>query len=823
MKAPVSVCLIVRNEAPRIIPCLESLRPYVEEICVLDTGSTDGSVEAIRASGLADRFETFWGCNEGGSQTGRIEDFALARNRSFDLARQPWILWVDGDDVVRGAEHLAAITEKYRPVQGAVMVMMPYEYSRDHLGNVTCLHYRERLVRGPRQAFNWIGPVHEVLVPLEAAAMPTEESVVFVHHREGKSEEPRRNLRILERWHANQPEGSEIDARMLYYTALEYAHVGDIAKSIDFHMKYVEKSGWDDEKCLSLLELARHHLALGNLDESIRWSLKAVDTCETWREPLFALGRAHYMKAQKSNDRREWERAANYFRKGLAMPPTQTPLFINPLEARYEVHTFHTVALAQTGAIEEALRSCEEGLKAVPQDGNLNFNRSFFKGAIARNRLRDTIGELEEIGKAQPAHGISTEQAFVMRRILDGTFEKRVERAPEAPRKIDLTPTPEVKNVVQIARPSGLDVVIYTGQAYERWSPETIAKTGIGGSETMAWEMAKRLRARGCRVRVYADSAGLEGTHEGVEWIDWQRFRDPGKCDVLISSRIPEVVDFPWEARARVAWVHDVHMGPGLTNKRALRFDRFLCLSEWHKAFFLSNYRYVHPDQVIVTRNGIDLDLYRADVARNPHRMIYSSSPDRGLEQAMKVMPAIRLQVPDAELHVFYGFDNWEKSHDPGQRALCGQIKAMLQAYEQHGVVHHGRVSAQQLALEQAQSGVWFYPTWFFETSCRTAMEAQLAGLHTITTPRAALPETAQSPLTTWLPDFDDRTFLPRAVEAAVQALTCTLDTQRAEAQALARQRFSLDALADDWVAMLNKVVEEVERDVLPPYKAAAS
>ena len=369
--------------------------------------------------------------------------------------------------------------------------------------------------------------------------------------------------------------------------------------------------------------------------------------------------------------------------------------------------------------------------------------------------------------------------------------------------------------------PTGLDVVLYTGQAYERWNPETIARTGIGGSETMAWEMAKRLRARGARVRVYADCQGLEGEFDGVEWLDFQRFRDPQKCDVLISSRIPEVVDLPWQARAKIAWVHDVHMGQGLTNRRALKFDRYFCLSEWHKEFFLSHYPYVHESQVLVTRNGIDTSLYDQKVARNPHRIIYSSSPDRGLEQAMRIMPAVRLAVPDAELHVFYGFQNWEQSPDPGQQALCRQIQALLKSYEAHGVVHHGRVSAHELAREQLSSGVWLYPTWFSETSCRTAMEAQLAGLATSASPRAALPETAASPLTRWLLEFESPDFLPRAAELTIAALRNTTPEARTKTHEQARLRFGLDTLADEWMTGFGEIIKAVERDVLPPYKAA--
>ncbi|MET0795514.1 MAG: hypothetical protein ABW061_28605, partial [Polyangiaceae bacterium] len=66
-----------------------------------------------------------------------------------------------------------------------------------------------------------------------------------------------------------------------------------------------------------------------------------------------------------------------------------------------------------------------------------------------------------------------------------------------------------------------LDIVISTGPALEPWNPDTVRAQGIGGSETMAWELSRHLVALGHRVRVFAHCAGLEGTFEGVEWLSY--------------------------------------------------------------------------------------------------------------------------------------------------------------------------------------------------------------------------------------------------------------------------------------------------------------
>lgn len=82
----VSLCMIVRNEEAFIEACLRSAKPYVTEMIVCDTGSTDRTV-AIAESLGARVAHGAW-----------TDDFAAARNYSLSLATQPWILVLDADE-----------------------------------------------------------------------------------------------------------------------------------------------------------------------------------------------------------------------------------------------------------------------------------------------------------------------------------------------------------------------------------------------------------------------------------------------------------------------------------------------------------------------------------------------------------------------------------------------------------------------------------------------------------------------------------------------------------------------------------------------------
>ncbi len=85
--ASVSACLIVRNEARRLARCLSAVAPWVGELVVVDTGSTDATV-AIAESFGARVLHRPW-----------QDDFAWARNQALDAATRPWALVVDADEV----------------------------------------------------------------------------------------------------------------------------------------------------------------------------------------------------------------------------------------------------------------------------------------------------------------------------------------------------------------------------------------------------------------------------------------------------------------------------------------------------------------------------------------------------------------------------------------------------------------------------------------------------------------------------------------------------------------------------------------------------
>lgn len=803
----ISACLIVRDEAITLRAALESVRPYVSDLICVDTGSIDDSPAIARD--LCDQWECWTECND---EAGRILDFAAARNRALSLAKHDWMLWLDGDDILVGGEHLCELTQPERVDGELDVVVLPYEYAHDATGRCSVLQYRERLV-WPARDFRWQCPVHEGCLPkvLAGRRLRTRgaEHVRLIHrHPAGKPREPGRNLRILEDYVARSGEG---DPRALFYLGLERTVVGQLDAAQAILERYVELSDWADELCLAMLELSKLHSHAQRWEPAISWALKASQE-KSWPAPYFALGRIYYSMARAGIDQpRNFRRAARHFELGLtSVGHVSTVLLQHPLEA-YEIERHLNVVLSAIGDLEGAIRSCQRGLSGLPSDEGLAGNLAIYERELKKSRVISMSREL------CAARCISAEALA----LIEGTVSGAA--------RVSLQPEPAVAPPSLTAgrepAPGAMRVVLYVGHGLEPWTPESLERTGMGGSETMAWLVARELDRRGHAVRVYGhlDGPAIDWGRRG-QWLDAADYHDLD-CDVLITSRQPAAIDANVRARARILWVHDVHCGHELTPERAQRLDAIWGLTEWHTRTLKQVYPWLQPDKVRTLRNAIDMDVWELvgeDVPsdRNPHRAVYSSSPDRGLPLALELWPRVREQVPDAELHVYYGFDNWRKVcmvHPSG-----GEMLQELESLERRckstpGVVLHGRVSERELAAEFWRSGVWAYPTWWLETSCITAMQAHAAGLVIVTSNIAGLYETAHQYSCKLSDEYGSQDYRDKWVAKVVEAMTDrdVIGSARCVGPQFARERFGLPGLMD---MMETQIRELVAAPVVPAF-----
>lgn len=193
-----SLCMIVKDEEANLARCLDSVRGVVDEIIVVDTGSTDRTVEIARQYG-ARIFFHHWD-----------DDFAAARNVSLSHAGSDWILALDADEALAAEDRAKLLTllREEGPTAYLLNIHSPIE-SRTSRASINPF---PRLFRN-RPAIRFEGRIHEQVSPsiarIGGRIVP---SGVWVHHRGYHSRwadvpaKRGRNLRLLETQVSEHPD-----------------------------------------------------------------------------------------------------------------------------------------------------------------------------------------------------------------------------------------------------------------------------------------------------------------------------------------------------------------------------------------------------------------------------------------------------------------------------------------------------------------------------------------------------------------------------------------------------------------------------------------
>ncbi|MCZ4492135.1 MAG: glycosyltransferase, partial [Conexibacter sp.] len=217
----VSLCMIVKDEEAMLPRCLAAIAEHVDELIVVDTGSSDRTVEIAESFGARVLHHEWDG------------DFAAARNVSLDAATSDWLMYLDADEVLVEGDG-----PRLRELLGRTWREGFWLTETNHVGELedgaAVAHNALRLFRN-RPEYRFEGRVHEQFAH-RLPSMPErlEPSPVRIDHygylgtvRDSK-EKSRRNLELLERQIA---EG--VDTPFLHFNlGSERAAAGDVAGSL---------------------------------------------------------------------------------------------------------------------------------------------------------------------------------------------------------------------------------------------------------------------------------------------------------------------------------------------------------------------------------------------------------------------------------------------------------------------------------------------------------------------------------------------------------------------------------------------------------------
>jgi GT2 family glycosyltransferase/cytochrome c-type biogenesis protein CcmH/NrfG len=227
----VSLCMIVRDNARTIGPCLESIRPWVDEMIVVDTGSKDETPRIAQRMG-ARVFHFLW-----------CDDFSAARNESLRHARGQWIFWMDSDDTIdadcgRKMRELAYDKVDSRTMGYIMQVHCPGPGESGH-NDLTVVDHVKLFRNLPQLRFD--GRIHEQILPaIRALGGEVAWTPLFVvhsgydHSPEGQERKKQRDLRILQLELSERP----THPFTLFNLGMTYADIGEYHQAVD----YLERS-----------------------------------------------------------------------------------------------------------------------------------------------------------------------------------------------------------------------------------------------------------------------------------------------------------------------------------------------------------------------------------------------------------------------------------------------------------------------------------------------------------------------------------------------------------------------------------------------------
>lgn len=710
--ATVSLHIIAKKNEEDLKRLISNYASFVDEVDIAVDQDIDIDFKEFAGGNRVNVYKYDWSEKEIKRGYPNFDD---KRNFLVSKCKSEYYLRVDTDDVLPKPELIRDIVVKMVRTNIDVIACF-YNYSRDEDGNCRAGHYRETFVANNGK-YRWNKPIHENIIPIEGgkpnAAIDKEFSLIHEIDVSHFEESRDRNLKFLLEEYEETKDNP--DPRTLAYLGRMLYPMGYLKDAKYFLEKHIKMSGWDEDRYMSWTMLADVYNDLGDWDTAIGCCHEALHERHDFPEAYLKLHELYYQKEQ-------WVKAIHWGKIGMSIKRPDSFTLIDPSAYTWRPSLSMAYCYLMTNDPDTAYKFFKVVHDACPTLGFIKENKKTFEDAVIYKKyLENFLWNLQ-----------------LLRERDTKKIQSLFDTIPE-----------ELKNHEVLLRlkhqhlPSKKwgdnEIAIFCGQAWEDWAAPSILK-GIGGSEEAVVYLSQELAAKGYKVTVFNSCGDLEGTYANVTYKPYHAFNPYDDYSILIAWRLSIFGNKMLKAKRKIVWLHDVPIEGMFPKQEVDTYDKIVVLSKFHKSLLPD---YIPEDKIFVSRNGINQRDFepKEQFERNPKRIIYTSSYDRGIEHLLQEWGNIRKEVPDAELHLFYGWDTYLKMMKQGRRPkefydhMCSLMKL-------DGVYEHGRIGHKQLVKEFFKSAIFAYPSHFEEISCISAMKAQACGCIPLVTNYAALKET---------------------------------------------------------------------------------
>ncbi|MFF3618068.1 glycosyltransferase [Streptomyces sp. NPDC002467] len=357
MKPTICLNMIVKNEAPTIRKCLESVRPLIDTWVIVDTGSTDGTQDVIR-----DCFRDLPGALHERPWKG----FDGSRTEAIELARSSadYLLFIDGDDVMQ-------IEPGFRMPE---LTLDAYQVAL-HDGPI--IHWRPALVSN-RLPWRYVGVLHEYIECGTDYSRDVIEGFNILSvgggarlREGGQRAKYLRDAEVLTEGLAKEPGNT----RYAFYLAQSWRDAGEPEKSLAAYDHRVAMGGWVEETYCARLYAARLAAGLKRpAAEVVDRFLRAYESRPNRAEALGELARLCRLESR-------WPLAYTFARQAVRIPAPDDILFVE--FAWHEWRALDELAVASywVGEYQESLECCqrllEEGKLPLEEHDRILANLEF--------------------------------------------------------------------------------------------------------------------------------------------------------------------------------------------------------------------------------------------------------------------------------------------------------------------------------------------------------------------------------------------------------------------------------------------------------------